>query len=180
MTEPARALQRADLEGELEAARHEFHAMLASLSPEDWERRSGNRAWTNGQLLFHIMFGFLLVPRLWRVTQVFDRLPKSWSRAFAALLNFSTPLFNKINAILPRLGARAYGPEALAREFDEVLSGILRRLSSMSDVDWDRGMYYPTRWEPRFSEFMRYKDVARYAVAHLRHHRNQLRISRPG
>lgn len=166
---------RADIRAELEDARSEFHAILSSLSPQDWERRSDNRAWTNGQLLFHIMFAFILVPRLWRIMQVFDRLPAGCSKAFAALLNSSTPFFNYVNAVLPRLGARLYGPSALARKYDRIHSTILRRLASISDADWNRGMYYPTQWEPRFSEFMRFEDLPRYAVVHFRHHRSQLR-----
>jgi uncharacterized damage-inducible protein DinB len=177
MTESSLPSQRAAVAAELEEARREFHEMLASLSPGDWDQPSGNRAWTNGQLLFHVMFGFLLVPRLWRIMQLFGRLPTGWSRAFTRGLDYSTPLFNRINGVLPRLGALAYGPKALARAYDRVHAQILRRLSSISEADRSRGMHYPTRWDPRFSEIMQIDDLPRWAVAHLRHHRTQLRPS---
>jgi len=178
MTEPSFQPPRAAVAAELEDARRGFHEMLASLSPEDWEGPSRNRAWTNGQLLFHIMFGFLLVPPLWRIMQLFGRLPANWSRTFARVLDYSTPLYNWINGLLPRLGTRVYGPEALARTYDRIHAQILRRLWLISEADWNRGMHYPMRWDPRFSEVMQIGAVPRWAVAHQRHHRTQLKPSR--
>ena len=175
MTEPSLPEPRAAVAAELEEARREFHEMLASLSPQDWGRPSGNRAWTNGQLLFHVMFGFLLVPRLWRIMQLFGRLPADWSRTFARVLDYTTPLYNRVNGVLPRLGGRAYDQKSLARAYDRIHAQILRRLSSIRETDWGRVMHYPTRWDPRFSEVMRMGDLPRWAVAHLRHHRTQLR-----
>jgi hypothetical protein len=155
------------IRAELDSARTEFHSMLDSLSPGDWERPSANPAWTNGQLLFHILFGFLLVPRLWRIMALFGRLPTGWSRRFAALLDASTPVFNRV-----------YGPKALARSYDRAHSTVARRMLSIPESTWIRGMYYPTRWEPGFSEFMTFADLPRYAIVHQRHHRGQLRPTR--
>jgi hypothetical protein len=176
MSDPA-SVRRVEIVAELEAARTEFHAMLASLASGDWDRPSTNPAWTNGQLLVHITFGYLLVLRLWQVMQLFGRLPRSWSRQFARFLDYSTPLYHTINAFLPQLGTRAYGPEALARRYDRIHAGVLRRLSSASEERWRTGMHYPTRWDPRFREFMMFEDIPRWSVLHLRHHRQQLRPS---
>ncbi|HET9438847.1 MAG TPA: DinB family protein [Longimicrobiales bacterium] len=168
---------RREIVAELEAARLEFHAMLASVSAEDWTRPSANPAWTNGQLLAHVTFGYLLVPRLWRVLQAFSKLPRSWSRAFAALLSTSTPLYNRINALVPRLGTRLYGAAGLERRYDRIHERVLELSLSLSEADWERGMHYPTRWDPRFADFMKFEDVLRWSVAHLRHHETQLRPS---
>jgi hypothetical protein len=164
---------------ELEAARGEFHAMLAALAPGDWDRPSVNPAWTNGQLLVHIAFGYFLVLRLWRVMRLFGHLPRSWSRTFARLLDWSTPLYHTINAVLPRLATRAYGPEALARRYDRIHAGVIRRLSSASEAEWQSGMHYPARWDARFRDFMTFADLPLWSVLHLRHHSQQLRPSRP-
>jgi hypothetical protein len=167
---------RQNLAAELELAREEFHDMVHTAAPYHWDTASANPAWTNGQLLAHVAFAYLLVLRLWWVLQVFGRLQPRWSKAFARALDASTPLYHRINAILPRLIARRYSPEDLVRRYDRVHSLILKKISQASDVAWRRRMHYPKRWDPRFSEVMTFEDIARWSVAHLRHHQGQLRM----
>jgi Mycothiol maleylpyruvate isomerase N-terminal domain len=101
--------QRARLRSDLEAARGEFHAMVASISEREWTEPSQNPGWTNGQVVFHILLGFILVVPLSRLLVFFDCLPAPCSRIFAGILNLSTPLFNRIDAMGPRAGARLLG-----------------------------------------------------------------------
>jgi hypothetical protein len=166
-----------DLATELELARGEFHEMVRAVAPDHWDTPSANPAWTNGQLLAHIAFAYLLVLRLWRVLQVFGRFQLRWSKAFARALDASTPLYHRINAVLPRLIAHRYGPEDLTRRYDHVHAVILNNISQANDVTWRRRMHYPKRWDARFSDVMTFEDIARWSVAHLRHHRTQLRIA---
>jgi hypothetical protein len=42
-------------------ARQEFCDMAASISEPWWARPSHNPGWTDGQLLFHVLHGFILV-----------------------------------------------------------------------------------------------------------------------
>src|SRR5262245_50972311 len=49
---------------ELEETRRQFHALLGSLSDAEWDAPSRNSAWTNGQLVFHMLFAFMLIPSL--------------------------------------------------------------------------------------------------------------------
>lgn len=158
---------------ELETARSDFHTMLNSLTEEGWYRQSRNPAWTNGQLLFHITLGYGLIPVLLPIVKLFGRLPPVFSRKFAALLNWSTPFFNWINAIAPRIGARIYKFDALGRKFDKVHKTILKRLYSTRDEEWKLGMHPPVKWDPRFDEFMRLEGFFRYPVLHFRHHEKQ-------
>jgi hypothetical protein len=44
--------RRARLRSDLEAARGEFHEMVASISAQGWTEPSQNPSWTNGQVLF--------------------------------------------------------------------------------------------------------------------------------
>lgn len=57
------------IRSELESARASFHALLASLSEEDLRRRSLNPGWTNGEILAHIVFGFIVVNVLLPLTR---------------------------------------------------------------------------------------------------------------
>lgn len=151
--------------------------MADALPARAWKEPSHNPGWTNGQLLFHVLLGFVLVPTLARLLVLFDHLPRVSARAFAAVLNLSTPLFHRINAIGPRGGARALGKAGILRQFDRVHARILARLDRAGPRDWARTMPYPTRWDPRFRTDMRLADLFRYPIDHLRHHRAQMRIT---
>ena len=50
------------LRTELETTRQAFHALLAALTPEGWERPSHNHCWTIGEVLWHMKrsFGIML------------------------------------------------------------------------------------------------------------------------
>jgi hypothetical protein len=169
--------QRSRLRAELEAARGEFHAMVASISEREWTLSSRNTAWTNGQVVFHILLGFILVLPLARLLVFFDRLPDQCSRTFAKTLDLSTPLFHRVNAIGPRVGARLLGRAGIISRFDHVHRAILARLDRARPVDWEATMHYPTRWDPRFHARMDLAALLRYPIGHLRHHRDQLRTA---
>jgi hypothetical protein len=170
---------RLHLRAELEAARQEFHAMAAAVSEEAWSEPSNNPGWTNGQVLFHVLLGFLLVPPLARLLVVFGHLPGALGRAFARLLDLPTPFFHGINAAGPRGAARMLGRNGVIARFDRVHRVILTRLERVRPEQWTLAMAYPTRWDPRFRSEMRLEDLFHYPVLHLRHHRSQLRATQP-
>ena len=165
---------RERIRAELEDARAQFHAVLDSLTEADWRAPSRNPAWNNGQLLFHMAFGFVLIPPLFGMIRFWSRRSRRSSRAFASVLDFSTPVFNWVNALGPKGGGRVYDRRRLGRKFDRVHAKILRRLDSVRDNEWGAGMYYPRRWDPTFGEFMTYEALFRYPVAHFRHHLRHL------
>lgn len=163
-----------EIRRELEVARTDFHTLLNALTEEGWYTQSANPAWTNGQLLFHITLGFGLVPALLPIVTFFGRRPSAYSEKFAATLDWSTPLFNRINAIGPLIGARIYGRNALGQKFDRVHGAIVKRLEATTDEEWRLGMHVPVKWDPdRFVGVMRVGDLFRYPVAHFRHHQKQ-------
>jgi hypothetical protein len=169
--------QRRDrLRAELEAAQREFHAMADGVSDQGWNAPSHNPGWSNGQVLFHVLLGFVLLPPLARLLILFGHLPRL-SRAFAALLSFSTPVFHWINAAGPRGAARVLGRTGVLRRFDRVHAAILRRLERVRPTHWDLTMRYPTRWDPHFRPDMHLEDLFAYPIAHLRHHRHQVRAT---
>src|SRR3954454_23149699 len=151
----------------MEVTRSAFHAILASLPDEDMRKQSNNPGWNNGEILFHMMFGFLILLSLVPLVRLFGRLPKSFSKSFAALLNSVTGPFNWINSLGPRVGGRILTRKSLGNVYDWVYSRILRMLASMPESEWNRGMYYPTKWEPLFNEYMTLEQVFRYPSIHF-------------
>jgi DinB superfamily len=165
---------RGRIRTELEETRLQFHRLLESLTKSDWDAPSCNPAWTNGQLLFHMAFAFILIPPLFCMIRFWSRRSRRSSHAFARALNSATPLFNWINALGPRVGARVYGRRRLGAKYDSVHIAILGKLDSVQDVEWDQGMYYPRRWDPSFGEFMTFEQLFHYPVAHFSHHQRHL------
>ncbi len=159
---------------ELEATRTAFHALSDSLSEADRQRRSTNAAWTNGEVLFHITFAFMLLPKLMWLIRFFGRLPKQWSKPFAMLLNFSTPVFNWINGLAPHGGARLYHGQRLDRKYDREHAHILHLLNTLPDAELQRGMYYPDKWDGLFRPYMTLADLFVYPTIHFRFHRDQI------
>jgi len=167
--------RRTKLRADLALARPEFHNLVGSIPEQAWNEPSHNAGWTNGQLVFHIFLGFILVRPLSVLLILFGQLPETFSRFFAGILNFATPLFNQINVIGPRFGARLLGRGGIVHKFDQVHDALLTQVNRLQPRYWIMTMRYPTRWDPRFKGDMRLEDLFRYPIAHLRHHRAQLR-----
>jgi hypothetical protein len=158
----------------LKANRADFHALVESMSAEDIERPSLNPGWTNREVLFHATFGFVLVPTLFWLIRGFDRLPRSYSRTLANVLNFSTPVFNVVNAAGARIGGRLISPAHLERLYDWAHPQILRRLSRLGESELQSGMYYPSRWDGLFHDYMTLDQLLTYPLDHYRFHLSQL------
>src|SRR5215218_8843795 len=165
---------REEMRRELEIVRTKFHLLLDSLSEQDFQRQSLNPGWTNGEILAHMTFGFMILNVLLAMARFWGRLPKGSSKWFAWLLNTFTPLFNWFN----RLGARGQGKvftySRVGKIFDWVYVSLLRKLESIKDDEWARGMYYPTKWDSNFDEFMTLERLFYYPITHLRFHLKQI------
>jgi hypothetical protein len=162
---------------ELEAARLTFHALLDSLSDQDLKQPSANPAWTNQQILFHMAFGYFLIPSLIAIVLIFGRLPDVFSETFAALLNAVTRPFNAINALGPQGGGRILGRQALSATFDTVYALIVGLLRLLPESELRRGMHYPTRWDSLFRDYMTMAEIFRFPMVHFYFHLSQIRRS---
>jgi hypothetical protein len=84
-------VDRPAIAAEMDAARVTLHALLASAGPADLRRRSNGTRWTNEQLLYHMVFGYLVVRTLLPLVHLMGRLPAPVGRGWAALLNVGSP-----------------------------------------------------------------------------------------
>jgi len=159
---------------ELETARTKFHSLLNSFSEQDFQKQSLNSGWTNGEILAHMTFGFIIINVLLPMARLWGKLPKSSSKQFARLLNALTGPFNWINA----LGARGQGKFFTRRRiggiYDQTYFSLLKKVDSIKDNEWERGMYYPTKWDSNFDEFMTLEKLFHYPVTHFNFHVTQI------
>jgi len=164
---------------EMEQARRKFHRLLDSATVAELSRPSNGTKWTNGQLLFHMLFGYMIVVRLLVLVRIFGRLPDSVSRAFAGALEASTRPFHVINYFGSVGGTRLLGYAGMGQRFDRVVATLLRHLDQERTSELSRGMHYPTSWDPYFKSYMTLADVYRYPTQHFEHHRRQLTLGAP-
>ncbi|MFN8492466.1 MAG: DinB family protein [Caldilineaceae bacterium] len=159
---------------ELEETRTTFHALLASLSVDDLQRQSFNVGWTNGEILAHMLFGFIILNALLPLTRFWGRLPPWTSKPFAGLLNLLTVPFNWINALGARGQGKVFTYARLGKLIDWVFDSLLKKVDSIKAEEWQRGMYYPTRWDANFSTFMTLERLFHYPVIHFHFHQAQI------
>jgi DinB superfamily len=176
MSEPT--TDRSALAADLEGARIDLHHLVNIATDDDWSRPTSGTRWTNGQLLFHMVFGYMIVHKLLMLARIFAPLPPSISRGFARILNTATPSFDAINYHGSCLAAGVYHRRRMAAKLDRVINSLQRSLNRERDNAFRRGMYYPTRWDPYFREYMTLADIYCYPGQHYDHHRRQLTLTK--
>jgi len=129
-------------------------------------------------LLFHMLFGYLIVRAVLIVMGVVTHLPPWVGRRFARLLDAATTPFHAVNYWGSVVGARLIGRRRMDGRFDRVIASLRRRLAVETGEHLRRGMYFPRRWDPFFQEFMTFADVYRYPTQHFEFHRRQLTLDR--
>jgi hypothetical protein len=156
-------VDRTALAADLERARVEFHRLLAEAEHANvWNARTRGTKWTNEQLLFHMVFGYMVVQRLLILMRVLGRLPEPASRVFARVLNAATTPFHVVNYYGSCAAALVYNRDRMGAKLDRVVASLNRKLGREDNNAFGRGMHYPTRWDPFFSDYMTLADIYRY------------------
>jgi hypothetical protein len=141
-------------------------------------RQSRNPGWNNGELIAHMLFGFIIVRALTPVVRIWARLPPVMSRPFAWLLNLNTRPFNWINAIGARLQGRVFTRGRLRGQLKSTHQALVKASERIGEFEWQRGMHMPSKWDPNFADFMTLEDIFHYPVAHYEFHLKQLALPR--
>jgi hypothetical protein len=172
------AVDRAEIREGYRQARETFHRLLAPATPADLRRRTHGTRWTNEELLFHMLFGYLVVRALLPLVHVFALLPERPNRLFAAFLGAGTRPFDTVNYLGSCVGARVIGHRRMGALLDRTLAALATRLDREPERHLGGAMAFPTRWDPFFKEHMTLADVYRYPTQHFVFHRDQLTLGR--
>ncbi|WP_329625233.1 DinB family protein [Streptomyces sp. NBC_01255] len=159
-----------------ERARQTFHRLLDTASKGDLARPTRGTKWTNEQLLWHMLFGYMVVRALLILVRAFGRLPRRVSKVFARVLDAVTVPFDLVNYLGPCGAVKVYGPRRMAAAFDRGTRALERRLAEESEAGLARGMHYPVRWDPFFQDYMTLADIYRYPTRHFDFHHRQLTL----
>jgi hypothetical protein len=159
---------------EFETTRTVFHALLDSFSENDLRRQSRNPGWTNGEILTHMTFGFIILNALLPMARVWGYFPGWTSKIFAWTLNAFTTPFNWVNALGARFQARVFTYPRIGAVYDWAHFSLMKQINSIKEEEWERGMHYPTRWDSNFSDFMTIEKLFHYPVIHFHFHLGQI------
>lgn len=154
----------------------ELERWLAAASDTDLRRRSAGTRWTNEELLFHMVFGYMVVQALLPLVRAFGALPAPFSRAFAAMLNAGTAPFDVVNYVGSKAAARVFNRKRMAAKLRRVTSALGRRMGRESAAELAVEMSFPDRWDPFFKPRMSLADVYAYPIQHFDFHAAQLSL----
>jgi hypothetical protein len=171
-------VDRQAIHAELELARGTFQTLVETASPAELKRRTTDTRWTNQQMLFHMLLGYLVVLRLLRLVRFFGRLPDRYSMRFAQVLNAGTGPFHVVNYLGSCGGAMVFRGPRLAATFDRTIAGLHRRLDDETEETLGRRMHFPVGWDPYFRDTMTLLDVYHYGSQHFVFHARQLTLRR--
>jgi len=177
-TAPA-PVDRAAIADEMDDALARLHALLAAAGPADLRRASNGTRWTNEQLLFHMVLGYLVVRTLLPLVHLMGRLPAPVGRGWAGLLNSATRPFHVINYWGSVGAARVFHHARMGSLADRTVAALQRRLAREPESALHRGMPFPPGWDPYFG-YLTLAEVYRYPTRHFEHHRRQLTLPDPG
>ncbi|MGH3675516.1 MAG: DinB family protein [Mycobacterium sp.] len=170
-------IDRAAIAADLERARVEFHRLLADAERQDaWAKPTRGTRWTNEQLLFHMVFGYMIVQRLLVLVNAFSRLPDAASDVFAKALKAASGPFHVINYYGSCAAATVYNRRKMGAKMDRVIASLHRKLAREHNNAFHRGMHFPTPWDPFFEDYMTLEDVYRYPGKHFDFHAHQLTL----
>jgi DinB superfamily len=172
------AMDRRDIDAELERVTADFHRLLDSATRAELGMPTNGTKWTNKQLLFHMLFGFIVVRALLPLVKGFGRLPPAASRTFAAILNAGTRPFHVVNYLGALPGGTVLSSRIVGRLMDSTIERLRRRLARESERTLELAMHFPIGWDPYFKEVMTVADVYHYPTQHYDHHRRQLTTRR--
>jgi hypothetical protein len=171
-------MHRGDIDADLERAATDFHDLVDSATAVELRAPTNGTKWTNEQLLFHMLFGFLLARTLLVLVKAFGYLPDIVSRTFAAALNAGTRPFHVINYVAALPGPRVLSGRTMGKLMDRTIHQLRRGLERESDRSLVLAMHFPVGWDPYFKDVMTVADVYAFPTQHYDHHRRQLTTRR--
>lgn len=152
----------------------ELEGVLSRARDAELRERSAGTRWTNEELLFHMVFGYMVVRTLLPLVKLFGHLPPLFNNAFARLFNAGIRPFDWVNYWGSRAAARVYNRHRMARKLRRLTTTLAARLEKESEEFLALRMAFPTRWDPFFDAVMTVADVYAYPTLHFDFHARQL------
>lgn len=146
------AALRATIRADLETTRHHFHALLTTLSEDDWRRHGGDTVWSIGELVAHLTISL-------------ERVPAQVARARRGqgMLNGPPVLLHAFNVLQARRGAASEDLHRIGRRYDAAHASVLATLEDVRDDEWAKGASF-------FHRYQTVTAILRRPVSHFEEH----------
>ena len=161
-------MDRAEIVAEMGRVEADFAELIARAGRADLRRPSRGTRWTNRQLLYHMVFGYLIVRTLMRTSSPLSSPPAS--------LNAARQPFHWINYVGSWVGGQVLPPATMAALMRRTIRALQRQLDRETEQTSALTMHFPTAWDPYFRPLMSVQDVYHYGTEHYDHHRRQLTL----
>ena len=119
-----KAMDTRKIHADMERIATDFRDLTDSATPDELPARTNGTRWTNQQLLFHMLFGFLVARALLPLVKGFGRLPAATSRVFAAVLNAATRPFHVLNYLSALPGSKVLRVTTMASLMDSTIAHL--------------------------------------------------------
>jgi hypothetical protein len=159
---------REQLRQEIEATKVAFHQLLDSIPEEAYDLPSDNPAWNVGEVFYHMS----IAPRLLgNDVKMITR--QNWIYRLVPIL-IPKAVFDWLNKVLTRYGARNLSRDFLAREYDKAHDATVKALDGVADDDFAKHLHYPD-WDPLLSGEVTLERLFHYVKAHFDSHAEQIK-----
>ena len=157
-------------------AQGELHRLLSESSIRELKAKSASTKWTNEQLLFHMVFGYMIVRALLPMVRAFSRMPPGASRFFANILDACTRPFDVVNFWGACFGVLFFNRRRMEAQMGRTVRALIRSRDRETSQSLSGQMSFPTRWDRFFKARMTVADLYPYATQHFDFHRTQLSL----
>ena len=143
-----RPVDRDAIAADLDRCRADLLALLDAATRAELRAPSNGTKWTNEQLLFHMVFGFLVVRRLLPLVRVMSVAPGWVGRSFAALLDAARVPFHWVNYAGSCGGALVFNHARMGRLCNHTIDHLVASLRQEPEERLGRGMRFPPELGP--------------------------------
>jgi len=148
---------RAALRAQLEETRVAFHALVESLTDEEWHSKTRSTAWTVGEVMTHLALALAFKPE----TIAHVRRGKNH-------LNLPPWLVPGIGYLLVKYSARRKNRQSVLARYDQAHAALLASLDGIKDHEWNLGAFC-------YGEgYKTVLDVFQMPVSHFQEHAAQV------
>lgn len=160
MTISENVAKKASIKSELEQTRQDFHKLLAATNPSDWDKPSGNAAWTVGEVFSHLA----------DILNFYCGCIEKARQGKNAVPPIPHWLMNRLNIMDTRRKAKKVSYEDAGKKYEQGHAKLLKLLDTIQNNEWQS----QTRSPLSPGGYLTVEAAFRAPVSHFAEHSRQI------
>jgi deazaflavin-dependent oxidoreductase (nitroreductase family) len=148
---------------EFENTRQQVHQLIDSLDEFELQLPSSNPAWTNMEVINHMILGLGLISLEAKLIQKGIWIPKP-----------NSILIHRVNPFVARLSSINKNRASLHRSYDRMHRIAIQVLRSLSETSWRKSFSYPSLGPPSLDGYPSIENLFRYHAIHVAEHTSEI------